>query len=115
MGDLPLVGFKCKKCGRIHYPYHDRCLNDRTRDFEQVAPQGKAKLLTFTEIFNLPWGFDQRFLSIGIVQFDNGFKAMGQIKVDTEGQLKLGQVLEASWEPVRYVAGEPVYGLMLTP
>jgi uncharacterized protein len=115
MADLPLRGFKCKKCGHIHYPAHSRCLSCKGREFEEVAPEGKATLLTWTDIFNLPWGFDDRFLSIGIVQFDNGIKAMGRIHVDTEGQLKVGQVLDYEWGKIRVQAGEPVYGLVLTP
>jgi uncharacterized OB-fold protein len=58
---LEIVAFKCKKCGKLHYPYHDRCLECMNREFEKVEPQGNAKLLTFTRIYNLPWGFDERF------------------------------------------------------
>ena len=58
--------------------------------FEQIKPQGNAKLLTYTSIFNLPWGFDQRFLIIGVAEFENKIKAMGQIKADSVDQLKLG-------------------------
>ena len=113
--ELGIVAYKCKKCGKLHYPFHDRCLNCRGREFEQVKPQGKAKLLTWTRIFNLPWGFDQRYLTIGVVAFENGVKAMGQIESEDTDELKIGQALEASWEPVRVQYGENVYGLVLRP
>ena len=113
--EIEIVAYKCKKCGKLHYPFHDRCLSCRNREFEKVKPQGKAKLLTFTRIYNLPWGFDQRYLTIGVVEFENGVKAMGQIQADESYELKIGQVMEPAWEPVRVQYGENVYGLSLHP
>ena len=111
--EIEIVAYKCKKCGKLHYPFHDRCLACRNREFEEVKPQGKAKLLTWTRIYNLPWGFDQRYLTIGVVEFENGVKAMGQIQADESYDLKIGQMLEPAWETVRVQYGENVYGLSL--
>jgi hypothetical protein len=113
--EIGIVAFRCKKCGKLHYPYHDRCLSCKEREFESVKPQGTAKLLTFTRIFNLPWGFDQRYLTIGVVEFENGVRAMGQIKADEYAPLQTGMVMQPTWEPVRVQYGENVYGLMLEP
>jgi len=115
MSEIEIVAFKCKKCGRVHYPYHDRCLDCKSRDFEEIAPKGDAKLLAYTQIFNLPWGFDERFLIIGVAEFENNVKAMGQIKADTIDKLKTGMKLKAGWEPIRVVAGEKVFGLRFEP
>lgn len=111
MKPIAITAYKCKKCGRIHYPFHDRCLDCKGREFEQIKPQGNARLLTFTTIYNLPWGFDQRYLVIGVAEFENGVKAMGQIKADSDTLLHTGMTLKASWEPVRVQYGEDVYGL----
>jgi uncharacterized OB-fold protein len=113
--EIGIVAYQCKKCGKLHYPYHDRCLACKGREFEPVKPQGQAKLLTYTRIYNLPWGFDQRYLTIGVVEFENKVRAMGQINVDEAYDLKTGMVMEPSWEPVRVQYGENVYGLMLEP
>ena len=113
--ELGITAYKCTACGHIHYPYHDRCLDCQGRDFEEVKPEGDARLLTYTQIFNLPWGFDVRYLVIGVVAFANGVKAMGQIKVDSFDALETGMTLKAAWEPVRFVAEEPVFGLVLRP
>jgi uncharacterized OB-fold protein len=113
--EIEIVAYKCKKCGKLHYPFHDRCLACKHREFEKVPALGKTKLQTFTRIYNLPWGFDMRYLTIGVVQFENGVRAMGQIDVDESYTLKNGMVLEPNWEPVRYQYGEPVYGLVLRP
>ncbi len=115
MSEIEITAYKCKSCGRVHYPKHERCLNCKNREFEPVSPQGNAKLLAYTQIFNLPWGFDERFLIMGVGEFENGVKAMGHIKVNTLSKLKTGMQLEADWEPVRHEASGPVYGLVFRP
>jgi hypothetical protein len=111
MNKIPITAYKCKKCGKVMYPKHERCLECKGREFEEMAPQGSAKLLAYTQIFNLPWGFDERFLIIAVGQFENGVKAMGQVKADSLEGMKTGMKLKASWEPVRIMQGEHVYGL----
>jgi uncharacterized OB-fold protein len=113
--EIAIKAYKCKKCGKIHYPYHDRCLACKGREFEVIKPEGNAKLITYTQIFNLPWGFDQRFLIIGVAEFENGVKAMGQVKADGIEGLKTGMPVHPAWEPVRVQAGENVYGLTFEP
>lgn len=115
MKEIAIRAYKCKKCGKIHYPYHDRCLACKGREFDAIKPEGNAKLLTYTQIFNLPWGFDQRFLVIGVAEFENGVKAMGQVKADGVEQLHLGMQVIPAWEPVRVQYGENVYGLVFKP
>lgn len=112
---IEITAYKCKQCGRVHYPKHEQCLNCHSREFELIEPQGAAKLLAYTQIFNLPWGFDERFLIIGVGEFENGVKAMGQIKADGLEGLRTGMMLKPSWEPVRFLYGEPVYGLKFEP
>ncbi len=113
--EIAITAYKCKQCGKIHYPYHERCLSCKGRDFEKIKPQGDARLLTFTRIYNLPWGFDQRYLIIGVAEFENGVRAMGQINADESVPLANGMLMKPAWEPVRIASGEKVYGLVLTP
>jgi uncharacterized OB-fold protein len=115
MRKIAITAYKCQKCGRIHYPFHDRCLSCKNRGFTPITPQGDARLVSYTVIYNLPWGFDQRYLVIGIGEFENGVKAMGQIKADATDPLQTGMQLKASWEPVRVQQGENVYGLKFEP
>lgn len=115
MSSIPIQAYQCKKCGRVHYPFHDRCLDCKSRDFEIIHPEGHAKLLAFTQIFNLPWGFNERFLVLAVAQFENGVKAMGQMKIESLEGIKTGMKLQASWEPVREVHGEDVLGLKFKP
>ncbi len=113
--ELGIVAYKCKRCGKIHYPFHDRCLVCKGREFDSIKAEGTPRLLTWTRIYNLPWGFDVRYLTIGVVEFENGVRAMGQVDVDEKARLEIGECLQPTWEPVRYTNGEPTYGLMLRP
>lgn len=112
---IAIQAYKCKSCGRIHYPFHDRCLACKGRAFEMIRPEGQARLLTYTIIYNLPWGFDLRYLVLGVGEFENGVRAMGQIKASEEDHLETGMALAAAWEPVRVQYEENVYGLTFTP
>ncbi len=115
MKQIDIVAYKCKACGKIHFPFHDRCLVCKKREFERIAPQGNAKLITFSQIFNLPWGFDDRFIFVGVAEFENGIKAMGQIAANAPDELKLGTTLKPTWDVVRVISGEKVYGLKFVP
>lgn len=110
---IEITAYKCKSCGKIHFPYHERCICCKGRQFETLKAEGTPRLLTYTQINNLPWGFDQRFLTIGVVEFENGVRAMGQIEAGDGEELPLGARMAASWAPVRVVHGEDVYGLRL--
>jgi uncharacterized OB-fold protein len=111
--EIRITAYQCKQCGKVHYPFHDRCLECKGREFNEITPQGDARLLAYTQIFNLPWGFDVRSLTIGVVEFANKVRAMGQIREDDLAKLKAGMKLKAFWEPIRQQAGEDVFGLVL--
>jgi uncharacterized OB-fold protein len=106
-----ITAYKCKKCGQVMYPYHYRCVSCGAREFEAFAPSDKAKLLTYTIIEQLPWGFDERGRILGIVEFTNKVRALGLIDVP-EDEVKVGMRLTADWQPVRDDYGEKVYGLV---
>ena len=97
--EIAITAYKCKSCGKLHYPYHDRCLSCRKRDFEEVKPSGNAKLITYTAIFNLPWGFDERYLIMGVAEFENNIKAMGQINAESVSEriTSLSAVVGDGW------------------
>ncbi len=103
-----ITAYKCNNCGHVMYPQHMRCLNCNGRDFEEIAPEGQAKLVTYTIVNELPWGIDERGRVLGVVKFENGVKALGLIAVEKP---KIGMKLSAGWQPVRVIGGEKIYGL----
>lgn len=106
-----ITAYKCKSCGYIMFPFHDRCLNCKKREFEEIFPTESAKLLTYTIIEQLPWGLDERGRVLGVVEFDNGIKALGLVDVP---EPRLGMKLSLGWKPVREVGGVKIYGLTMS-
>jgi uncharacterized OB-fold protein len=104
--------FKCKKCGKITFPRRAVCLKCKAREFEEVPMGTDATLLTYSQIYQLPWGINDRFLTIGVCQFENGAKAMGRI---TTPDVENGMKMKASWEIFRQIAGEDEYGWIFQP
>jgi len=107
-----ITAYKCKQCEHVMYPKHLRCLRCRGREFEEIVPTKGGKLLTYTVVNELPWGIDERGRVLGIVEFDNGIRAMGLINAD---EIRVGMKLMAGWEPVRVIGGEKTYGLSFKP
>ena len=109
-----LTVYKCKKCGRVMYPRHDRCLKCKGREFDEIEMPLPAtgKLLTYSQLFALPWRYDLRFLTLGVVEFANGVRAMGQLKTP---DVKVGMQVKATWGLVREIHGEKLYGLKFEP
>jgi uncharacterized OB-fold protein len=103
-----ITAYKCNNCGNVMYPRHERCTNCNQRDFKEIKPTKKGKLLTYTVVNELPWGIDERGRVLGVVEFDNGVRAMGVVKAD---KVKLGMKVTTGWEEVRFQNGEKVYGL----
>lgn len=107
-----ITAYKCIQCGHVMYPHHMRCLNCNGREFEEIKPSGKAKLLTYTVVNELPWGIDERGRVLGVVEFENGVRALGLVNAES---IKIGMKLIPGWEPVRVIGGEKKYGLTLRP
>jgi len=103
-----IKAYKCNNCGQVMFPQHFRCLNCYEREFEEITPSGKAKLITYTVVNELPWGIDERGRVLGVVEVENGVKALGVINAD---KVKLGMKLQTGWDMVRVIGGQKVYGL----
>lgn len=106
-----MIGFKCKNCGRINYPKRVRCLSCKGREFEEVELGGNCELITYTMIYNPPVGIDvDPPLIIGLVEFPNEVRALGQLDVADPEDLETGKKFEPVWGKLRKVGGEDVYG-----
>jgi len=89
---------RCVQCGRTSSYARLRCLSCRSEKMEKTEMPPTATLVTFTDTYMLPWGFDDRFLRFGIVEFADGARATGRLAF--EGA-KTGMTVRVAWEPVR--------------
>ena len=79
----------CKKCGKVQHASHVRCIACKHNEFEPIESTGDATLLTYTILKAVPAEYqEQKAYAIGIFEFENGVRAMGQIK--TKENLKVG-------------------------
>ena len=115
--DKNVYAYRCPKCGALYHPAPMVCKKCRTRrdpsevvysDFEKVPLGGRCRLLTWTRIYALPEGLDRPSLTFGIVEFENGLRAAGQLMVENP---KSGAVLVARTGLVREMVGRDFYGL----
>ena len=79
-----MYAYRCTKCGKLHHPRYVVCQNPDCdgREFTEEPLGGKCKLLTWTRVYNLPEGYMQPWLHFGVVEFENGVRATGQVGFD---------------------------------
>jgi len=84
-----ILGYKCLTCGKLHYPAPMICSACNTRRdpvtmkrWETFAMEGPVTLLTWTRAWNLPEGYNVKYLLFGIVEFGNGLRASGRLGTD---------------------------------
>ena len=71
---------KCTECGFLQHKSHIRCLNCKNGSFKIIKAEGRCKLLTYTILRAPPAEFrDQSSYALGVVEFANGIKALGQL------------------------------------
>lgn len=106
-------GFRCLKCGAIYYPAPMVCgkcdsIRDPTtgKGWEEFDLEGPCTLLTWTRVWNLPEGFNRKFLMFGMVEFPDGLRAPGRIEL--EGDPVMGMRLEARVIEADERPGKPV-------
>ena len=113
-----VYAYKCPECGTLHYPVPmicSHCSNRRDPSgvlfsvWDRVPLKGGCTLLSWTRLYALPEGFEERYLLFGIVEFDNGLRASGRLLVEDP---KIGMKLVSRVGVVREAVGEDVFGFM---
>ena len=107
-----ILGYKCLKCGVIHYPNRTLCKKCGHNEFETVPLPKDGKLLTFTHLHNPLVEYEVTFLSLGIVELSNGNRITGQLKIKNP---KIGMKVLGKIETVRKTAYQTIEGLVFYP
>lgn len=99
----------CNNCGLLQYKTHFRCLKCKSNDFKLIEASGPGKLLTYTVLKAPPAEFqDKKSYTLGIVEFSNGIKALGQINIQKD--LKIGMQLKPVFKQIcENLDGHEVY------
>jgi len=106
---------KCKKCGFLQYKTHLRCLKCKNNTFETIMTTEACKLLTYTILKAPPSEFrDKPSYALGIVEFENGIKFLGQIA--TQENLKIGMELKPIYTKIcENLDGKEVFSYVFKP
>lgn len=107
-----IIGVRCKSCGKAFYPRRVRCPQCEGKIFEELYLGDNCTLLTFTKLYAVPEGVKRVPLVLGIVEFMNGAKAIGQI---TEENVRIGMKMIPVWGLLRKIDGKEVYGFKFKP
>ena len=112
---MDILGYKCRKCGQLHYPYRmvcKKCGENEHNGFDAVPLPRKGKLVTFTFLHNPPADFMVVKLPLGIVELENGIRVTGQLKIPKP---KLGMTVQGEVEVVHESGDERNYGMVFYP
>ena len=111
-----ILGYKCRKCGSISYPNHYRCpkchhteWRKMDVEFDKLPLPKNGTLLTYTHLYALPPDYEQVFLTLGIVELENGNRLTGQLKIEKP---KIGMKVKGKVEVVRKTDYDKYYGIV---
>lgn len=105
------VGFRCKSCGKVMLPKHDRCISCKGTEFEEVELPNEGTLITYTKLYALPEGIDMPPLTLGIADF-GGVRVLGQVATDDPA---VGMKLKPVWGKLRKLKGRDIFGFKFEP
>ncbi|MEM3421502.1 MAG: OB-fold domain-containing protein [Candidatus Hadarchaeum sp.] len=112
MVEQKFVAYKCRSCGRVMNPKHDRCLTCKGMEFDEIELPKVGKLVTYTKLYALPQGIEALPpLTLGIVDFD-GVRVLGQLTTDEPA---IGMSLRPVWGKIRKLNDKDIYGFKFEP
>ena len=109
---MEIYAYRCRKCGHVHYPYRmvcKKCRENEHNEFEAVPLPKKGKLLTYTQLYNLPADYMVSKLGLGIVELENGIRITGQVRAEDP---RIGMSLKGRVEVVRSGDYDKHYGMV---
>ena len=106
---------KCNRCEFLQHPSHLRCLNCKNDEFTFIESTGNCTLFTYTITKAPPSEFwDKKSYALGIVEFENGIKALGQLV--TQENLRIGISLKPIYKKIcDNLDGREVYSYIFAP
>jgi len=78
-------------------------------EFDTLPLPKNGTLLTYTHLYALPPDYEQVFLTLGIVELENGNRLTGQLKIEKP---KIGMKVKGKVEVVRKTDYDKYYGIV---
>ncbi len=105
------VAYRCKACGKLMLPKHDRCLQCKGEEFEEVELPQEGTLITWTKLYFPPEGIEMPPLTLGIAKFGE-VHVLGQVMTDDP---KTGMRVKPVWGHLRKLRGRDIEGFKFQP
>ena len=102
-----MIGIRCTKCGKVYYPKRSCCPNCNSENLEEIILENSLTLLTHTELWTVPKGIEQLPLFLGILEFENGTRVLGQLE---SKKIEIGMKFKPVWSKIRKINGKEIYG-----
>jgi uncharacterized OB-fold protein len=109
---MEMYAYKCDACGELHHPKHFVCRECGAVKFTEIPLGGRATVLTWTKVYNLPEGYMKPYLCFVIAKFENGLTVSGRINSDKP---EIGQNVIAKVDIVKEGVGRDFYGFIFEP
>lgn len=106
-----ILGYKCTKCGTVHYPNRARCRKCHGLAFDTVPLELSGKLVTFTRLYTLPPDYEVATLLLGIVDLGHGVRLTGQLDLE---QPKIGMKVSGRVDKVRQLERRKLFGVVFS-
>ena len=85
-----IVGTKCKRCGRLHFPPRADCANCLSSDMEWIPLSGRGKLITYTTAYFAPAGFEAPY-TLALAELEEGARVFSRMSKDVgKDEIKIG-------------------------
>jgi uncharacterized OB-fold protein len=111
-----ILGYQCRKCGHVMYPYRSRCrkcgetvFDGNDIVFDTVPLPRDGTLLTYTDVYALPPEFAVVKLTLGIVELEGGQRITGQLRIAAPA---IGMKVRGEVEVVREDEYTKRYGMV---
>jgi len=115
MSETTIIWKKCKKCGKLQHPDHLRCIQCKNTTFNIVKSSEDCKLLTYTILTAPPSEYrDKKSYAIGVVEYSNGLKAIGQIISRENLKIRMRLIPEFK-KLTENLDGQKIFGLIFKP
>ena len=110
---MEMYAYRCDRCGELHHPRHFVCRKCGGTEFTEEVLSGKAKVLTWTKVYNLPEGYMLPYLCFAIVQFEESGLIVS-VQVDDEKPY-IDQEVNSAVAIVKEAIGKDYYGFVVEP
>jgi uncharacterized OB-fold protein len=101
-----MIGYKCENCGIEFHPKREICPKCRNTMLSEFEINEDGKVMTFTKLYAVPDGIDEKPLIIGVMDF-NGIKITGQL---VDNDVRIGDKVTPLWGQLRESQGKRIFG-----